>query len=87
VARENRVVRSPGADGREKVDLAGVERFKRAGQGAVGGQHADEYVGADTIFEVVVDGPQVEVEVVSFGDAEVPLDVFEVLVDGDGASE
>ena len=33
--------------------------------------------------EVVVDGPQVQV--VGLGDAEVPLDVFEVLVGGDDA--
>src|ERR1017187_1379185 len=51
--------------------------------GEVGGEHADKDVAADPVFEVVVDGPQVQV--VGLGDAEVPLDIFEVLVGGDGA--
>ncbi len=52
----------------------------------VAGEHADQDVGADAFFEPVVDGPQVQV--VGFDVAEVPLDVFEVLVGGDhgGAS-
>src|SRR6266516_2884235 len=49
--------------------------------GEVAGEHADQYVAADPAGEVVVDGPQVQV--VGLGDAEVPLDVLEVLVGGD----
>src|ERR1022692_2347376 len=49
--------------------------------GEVAGEHADQDVAADSFFQVVVDGPQVQV--VGLGDAEVPLDVLEVLVGGD----
>ena len=49
--------------------------------GEVAGEHADQDVAADPVGEVVVDGPQVQV--VDFGDAEVALDVVEVLVGGD----
>src|ERR1035437_7041417 len=45
--------------------------------GEVGGEHADKDVAADPVFEVVAGGPQVQV--VGLGDAEVPLDIFEVL--------
>ena len=51
--------------------------------GEVAGEHADQHVAADPVGEVVVDGPQVQV--VGLGDAEVPLDVLEVLVGGDRA--
>ncbi len=51
--------------------------------GEVAGEHADQDVAADSLFQVVVDGPQVQVVV--FGDAEVPLDVLEVLAGGDQA--
>src|SRR6266436_4729271 len=51
--------------------------------GEVAGEHADQDVAADPAGEVVVDGPQVQV--VGFGDAEVPLDVLEILVGGDRA--
>ena len=47
----------------------------------VAGEHADQYVGFDAVFESVVDGPQVEV--VGFDDAEVAFDVGEVFVVGD----
>src|SRR5207253_4572037 len=40
----------------------------------------DQHVGLDAFFQVVEDGPQVQV--VGFDVAEVPLDVFEVLVGG-----
>src|SRR5216683_742370 len=51
--------------------------------GEVAGEHADQHVGFDALFEAVVDGPQVQV--VGLEVAEVPLDVFEVLVSGDHA--
>src|SRR6266567_2820040 len=49
--------------------------------GEVTGEQADQHVAADPAGEIVVDRPQVQV--VGLGDAEVPLDVFEVLVGGD----
>ena len=52
--------------------------------GEVAGEHADQHVAADPAGEVVVDGPQVQV--VGLGDAEVPLDVLEVLVGADHGS-
>jgi hypothetical protein len=47
----------------------------------VGGEHADEHVGADPIGQVVEDGPQVQV--VYFDAGEVCFHVFEVFVGGD----
>src|SRR6185437_2859676 len=47
----------------------------------VAGEHADQHVRLDAFFEPVEDGPQVKV--VGLDVAEVPLDVFEVLVGGD----
>ena len=58
--------------------LVGVGKFGECltqVPGEVSGEHADEHVGAEAVFAVVVDGPQIEV--VGFGDAEVPLDVCE----------
>ena len=51
--------------------------------GEVGGEHADQHVGPDALFEAVEDGAQVEV--VGFDVPEVALDVLEVLVGGHGA--
>jgi hypothetical protein len=50
--------------------------------GEVGGEHADQDVAADSVFEPVMDGAQVQV--VSFEGAEVAFDAGEVLVGGDG---
>src|SRR5262245_13185071 len=44
----------------------------------VAGEQTDQYVGVDAVVEAVVDGPQVQV--VGLDDAEVALDVGEVLV-------
>ena len=49
--------------------------------GEVAGEHADQHVGADAFFQPVEDRAQVQV--VGFDRAEVPFDVFEVLVGGD----
>src|SRR5712691_11856632 len=51
--------------------------------GEVAGEHADQHVGADAVFQAVEDRAQVQV--VGFYVPEVPLDVFEVLVRGDHA--
>src|SRR5581483_3055317 len=66
--------------------LVGVcQRGQRCAQvpGEVGGEHADQHVRADPVLEPVVDRPQVQV--VGLHDPEVPFDVLEVLVGGDGA--
>src|SRR5207302_10389619 len=42
--------------------------------GEVAGEHADQHVGLDAFFQVVEDGPRVQV--VGLDVAEVPLDVF-----------
>ena len=49
--------------------------------GEVGGEHADQHVGADAVLEAVVDRAQVQV--VGFDAAEVAFDLGEVLVGGD----
>ena len=49
----------------------------------VGGEHADQHVGADAVVEAVVDRAQVQV--VDLDGAEVAFDVGEVLVGGDHA--
>ena len=51
--------------------------------GEVGGEHADQDVGADPVGEAVVDGAQVEV--VGLDAAEVAFEVGEVLVGDDHA--
>jgi hypothetical protein len=47
----------------------------------VAGEHADQHVGADAVTQAVPDGAQVQVV---FADAEVLLDVGEVLAGGHG---
>ena len=49
--------------------------------GEVGGEHADQHVALDALFQPVEDGPQVQV--VGFDVPEVAFDVLEVLVGGD----
>src|SRR5262249_30600808 len=51
--------------------------------GEVAGEHADQHVAADALFEAVEDRAQGQV--VGLEVAEVPLDVFEVLVGADHA--
>ena len=51
--------------------------------GEVAGEHADQHVGFDAFFEPVE--YRAQVQVVGFDVAEVPLDVFEVLVGGHDA--
>jgi len=50
--------------------------------GEVGGEHADQHVGADPVLQPVVDGAQVQV--VGLDGPEVPFDAGDVLVAGDG---
>ena len=49
----------------------------------VGGEHADQHVGADPVFEAVVDRAQVQV--VGLDGAEVAFDAGQVLVGGHDA--
>ena len=59
------------------------QRGQRLAQvpGEVGGEHADQDVGADAVLEAVVDRAQVQV--VGFEAAEVAFHLGEVLVGGD----
>src|SRR5512133_2483844 len=49
--------------------------------GQVAGEHADQYVSADAVFQPVPDGPQVQVVL---ADTEVLLHIGQVLVGGHG---
>src|SRR6266508_2860846 len=74
----------PGRRGCREWVVVGVgQRGEGAAQvpDQVGGEHADEHVGADAVFEAVVDGAQVEV--VGLDVAEVAFHVGQSFVGGD----